>query len=82
MANSLARVAAGLRFTAMPTFAAMAVVTTASGGGPADMLCGASALNGMAVMYGLMSGFHAGPWLTLIADRRAGAPGTLEGERI
>lgn len=82
MASSLARFADGLRFAAMPSFGAMAVVTTASGGGPADVLCGASALNGMAVMYGLMSGFHAGPWLKLIANRCAGAPDTLEGERI
>ena len=81
MAGSLASVADGLRYAALPTFAAMAVVTTASGGGPAEALCGPSVLNGMAVMYGLMSAFHAGPWLKLIADRRAQAPNTEEGER-
>ena len=80
MGSPLASVADGLRYAALPTFAAMAVVTTASGGGPAEALCGASALNGMAVMYGLMSAFHAVPWLKLIANRRAGAANTLEGE--
>ena len=82
MTSPLASVADGLRYAALPTLAAMAVVTTASGGGPAEALCGPSVLSGMAVMYGLMSAFHAGPWLTLIANRRAGAPNTLEGERI
>lgn len=82
MTGPLASVADGLRYAALPTFAAMAVVTVASGGGPAEALCGPSVLNGMAVMYGLMSVFHAGPWLKLVANRRAEAPDTLEGERI
>jgi hypothetical protein len=81
MTSPLARVADGLRYAAMPTFAAMALATAALGGGPAEVLCGASALNGMAVMYALMSAFHAGPWLKLIADRRAGPLRVLEGER-
>ncbi|MDB5487491.1 MAG: hypothetical protein JWQ58_1206 [Reyranella sp.] len=38
------------------------------------MLCapghGASALNGMVLMYGLMSAFHLAPWLELISNRR------------
>jgi hypothetical protein len=41
-----------------------------------DMLCsaahGASPLNGMVLMYGLMSVFHSTPWLKLIAHRRRG----------
>ncbi|KAF0100026.1 MAG: hypothetical protein FD144_3547 [Rhodospirillaceae bacterium] len=82
MTSPLAAVADGLRYAAMPTFAAMAVATAASGGGPAEALCGASVVNGMAVMYGLMSAFHAGPWLKLIANRRTGAQRPLEGGRI
>ena len=82
MDSLFATVAVALRYAAMPTFAAMAVATAASGGGPAEALCGAPVLNGMAVMYGLMSAFHAGPWLRLIANRRTGALRTLEGERI
>ena len=82
MTCPLACVADGLRYAALPTLAAMAFVTIASGGGPAEALCGPSGLNGMAVMYGLMSAFHAGPWLKLIANLRAGAPHTREGETI
>lgn len=81
MAGPLASVADGLRYAALPTFAAMAAVTIVSGDGAAEALCGASGLNGMAVMYGLMSAFHAGPWLRLIRDRRAEAPNSQEGER-
>jgi len=40
------------------------------------MLCsaahGAAPLNGMVLMYGLMSVFHSTPWLKLIAHRRRG----------
>jgi hypothetical protein len=43
-------------------------------GGQSVMLCvgmqNASPLSGMALMYALMSAFHAGPWLKLIARRR------------
>lgn len=54
-----------LSLAAAPTFAVMAIVTAAFDIGPADMLCSAAAfpLNGMAVMYALMSVFHAAPWL-------------------
>jgi hypothetical protein len=31
------------------------------------------ALRGMAVMYMLMSAFHAAPWVRLISDRQSGA---------
>jgi hypothetical protein len=70
MSQPLSRAADGLRLAATPTFAVMALVTSA--GAPADMICSAahaSPLSGMAPMYLLMSAFHAGPWLTLIARR-------------
>lgn len=45
-------------------------------GSQPDMLCtampDASPLNGMALMYALMSAFHATPWLKLLAGRRGG----------
>lgn len=59
-----------LRFGAAPTFAVMALVSAASGG-PLDAVCGSgSPLTGMSSMYTLMSVFHAGPWLQLIAGWR------------
>ena len=61
-----------LGFAAMPVFALMALWTGLSGG-PSDMLCmstqGSSPLDGMAMMYGLMSVFHAAPWLRLVQRR-------------
>jgi hypothetical protein len=66
-----------LGLAAAPTFAVMALLTTMSGGGPADMLCAAarsaSPLGGMAAMYLLMSAFHLAPWLKLVSTRRNGA---------
>ncbi|WP_439498516.1 hypothetical protein [Bosea sp. (in: a-proteobacteria)] len=63
-----------LGFIAAPTFAAMALLTAVLDGGATGALCapmpGASPMTGMALMYALMSGFHAAPWLRLIADRR------------
>jgi hypothetical protein len=61
-----------LGFAAAPTFAAMALLTAALGGG-AEPLCSAhgSLMSGMAPMYLLMSAFHAGPWLRLAAGRRS-----------
>jgi hypothetical protein len=58
-----------LRLAAAPTFAAMALVTGL--GGPPEMICAAHAspLGGMTPMYLLMSAFHAGPWLQLLARR-------------
>jgi hypothetical protein len=62
-----------LRLAAAPTFAIMALITLALGGGEPYALCSAShnafALTGMASMYLLMSAFHAAPWLKLISGR-------------
>jgi hypothetical protein len=63
-----------LGLAAAPAFAAMALLTAAKGGGPAEILCSAahssSPLSGMAPMYLLMSFFHLAPWLSLVAGRR------------
>ena len=63
-----------LSLAAAPTFAIMALLTSVLGGGPLDALCSsahdASPLNGMVLMYLLMSAFHAAPWLRLISSRR------------
>lgn len=60
-----------LALAAAPTFALIALWTGLSGA-PPDMMCmrAASPLNGMTAMYVLMSAFHAGPWLRLMAGRR------------
>ena len=61
-----------LGLAASPTFAIMALWTGLFSGQP-DMLCmgmqDASPLNGMTLMYALMSAFHAAPWLKLISLR-------------
>jgi len=66
-----------LSLAAAPTFAVMALLTGMQGGGMPDMLCSAAGnglpLSGMSLMYLLMSAFHLGPWLKLIARRRSGA---------
>jgi len=63
-----------LSLAAAPTFAIMALVTGVLGGGPMDALCSgaqdASPLNGMVMMYLLMSAFHSAPWLKLISNLR------------
>jgi hypothetical protein len=63
-----------LSLAAAPTFAIMAFVTAAFGGGPQDLFCAAaqhaSPLNGMAWMYLLMSAFHSAPWLKLMSGQR------------
>jgi hypothetical protein len=65
-----------LCFAAAPTFAIMALITGAFGGGAPNMLCSAaqdwSRLSGMVPMYVLMSAFHSPPWLKLILGRRSG----------
>jgi hypothetical protein len=61
---------------ATPTFALIALLTGAPGGGRPAMLCSmqhASPLSGMVLMYLLMSAFHSAPWLKLIARQRRGA---------
>ncbi len=64
-----------LSLAAAPTFAIMALLSAVSGGGPADMICGAvhggSPFSGMTPMYLLMSAFHSTPWLRLISNRRS-----------
>jgi hypothetical protein len=61
-----------LALAAAPTFALLAL-STAFAGDRSDMLCmsmrDASPLNGMTLMYALMSAFHATPWLNLISRR-------------
>ncbi len=65
-----------LGLAAAPTFAVMALLSWAPGGG-ADMMCpaahGGSPLSGMAPMYVLMGAFHAAPWLKLASRRMGGA---------
>ena len=62
-----------LCLAAAPTFAIMALLTVALGGDQMAMMCSttqdASLLRGMVPMYLLMSVFHAGPWLKLVAGQ-------------
>jgi hypothetical protein len=66
-----------LSLAAAPTFAIMALLTSAFGDSHADMLCVAghyaSVLGGMVPMYLLMSAFHSAPWLRLISSGWRGA---------
>jgi len=62
--------AGALALAASPAFAIMALLTAAQGGGHTAPYCaaaGGSILGGMAPMYLLMTAFHAGPWVKLIA---------------
>ena len=62
-----------LSLAATPTFLVMALLTPLIDG-PASLPCiadpGGLPLNGMVVMYALMSGFHLPPWLRLLAETR------------
>lgn len=73
-----------LSLAAAPTFAIMALLTGGLDATP-DILCSAtqhaSPLNGMVVMYLLMSAFHSAPWLKLISSRRNGAQPTSQEDR-
>lgn len=75
-----ARTAAGLSLAATPTFALMGLLAAFDSNGPTALLCGAtnSFLDGMSTMYALMSVFHAGAWLRLVADHRGAAARTAE----
>jgi hypothetical protein len=69
----IARVAADwLGLAAAPTFATMALMSAALGGG-GEPICSAhgSLMSGMVPMYLVMSAFHAAPWLKLVAGRRS-----------
>ena len=62
-----------LAFAAAPTFAVMAMLTPAldgSTGTLCEAVPAALPLNGMVLMYLLMSAFHAAPWLRLCRGRR------------
>ena len=61
-----------LGLAATPTFAIMAALSALLGDGAAEMLCAGqgSVLGGMVPMYLLMSAFHSGAWLKLIAEWR------------
>jgi hypothetical protein len=65
--DAAAGLARHLSLAAAPTFAIMALLEGAFGVGLSDTLCVATPrvlpLNGMVVMYALMSVFHAAPWL-------------------
>ncbi len=62
-----------LSLAAAPTFAVMALFTGVLGDS-ADMMCmaahGQAPMNGMVLMYLLMSLFHAAPWLKLLSSQR------------
>jgi hypothetical protein len=62
-----------LCLAAAPTFAMMAFATGIADAAPSDLFCTAahntSPLNGMALMYLLMSAFHVAPWLQLFHGR-------------
>jgi hypothetical protein len=66
-----------LSLAATPTFALMALLAGvfggASGAHSPGMHGSYGQIAGMALMYLLMSVFHAAPWLTLLATRRAAA---------
>jgi hypothetical protein len=66
-----------LSLAAAPTFAIMALLSIVVRDEQLAQICstahGASWLIGMVPMYMLMSAFHLGPWLRVIASRRSPA---------
>jgi hypothetical protein len=61
-----------LCYVAAPTFAVLAIANALYEGRGMAVLCsGGSVINGMTMMYLLMSAFHTAPWLKLIARRRS-----------
>jgi hypothetical protein len=68
------RAADWISLAAAPTFAIMALIAGAGGGGPMVGMCSPLGdgwvLSGMAPMYLLMSAFHSPPWLRLVSRRR------------
>jgi hypothetical protein len=72
VSTAVSGLAERLHFAAAPTFALMAVLT-ALHESPIDNICSAASagsLNGMVIMYVLMSVFHVAPWLKLIFRAR------------
>ena len=65
-----------ISLAAAPTFAIMALLTSLNGRASNDLFCSpaqnASPLTGMVPMYLLMCGFHAAPWLKVVAGRQSG----------
>jgi hypothetical protein len=71
-AGVAARIAHCLPLAATPTFALMAAFAALDRSDLADSLCSSRAgfhPAGMAAMYGLMSLFHAAPWLRRLTRR-------------
>jgi hypothetical protein len=62
----------GFGLAAAPTFAEMALLTSVSGGGAANLIGGpaGASLGGMIPMHLLMDAFHAGPSPGLVARCR------------
>lgn len=79
------RAAGWLSLAAAPVFALMALLTAAHGGA-ADTLCSAAPdglpLDGMTLMYVLMSVFHSAPWIRLIFGGSAAARAARAGASI
>lgn len=73
--TTASRAADVLVLAAAPTFAVMAWLSATSPA--ADVLCSAaphaSSIDGMTLMYLLMSAVHAAPWMKRIAGRRGAA---------
>src|SRR5690242_20862295 len=74
------RAAGLLSLAASPAFAFMALLTGLSGSGAMAMCpMDRTPITGMALMYLLMSLFHAAPWMRLMARRRFDSLSTREG---